>query len=69
MVRDVRATHARIHIRNERPQGPPPSQNEIEEWLENHPGKSVCMTEPVIIDAFNAGDEVRPELFSLFLSS
>jgi hypothetical protein len=68
-MRDVRATHARIHIRNKRPQGPPPSQNEIEEWLGNHPGQRVGMTERVIINAFNAGDEVRPELFSLFLSS
>jgi hypothetical protein len=66
-VPGVRAIHARISIRNGRPHGPPPSQDEVEEWLKNHPERRDGLGDGNIVNAFNKGEEVRLELFSLFL--
>lgn len=50
--------HARISIRKTRPQGPPPSPDEIGAWLETYPGRREGITEATLFDAFNVGDEV-----------
>jgi len=55
--RNIRAIHASIDIRNARPEGPPPSQDEIEEWLDNHPGRREGMMKGTLINAFNRGEE------------
>ena len=58
---DKRAVHARVCIRNSRPHGPPPSPEEINEWLESNPRRYRGLTEPVLMAAFDSGEEVRPK--------
>jgi hypothetical protein len=41
-----------------RPQGPPPSPDEIDAWLETYPGRREGLKETTLFDAFNMGDEV-----------
>ena len=52
--------HARVSIRKTRPQGPPPSPDEIDAWLGTYPGARGGITEETLFDAFNTGSEVGP---------
>jgi hypothetical protein len=63
----VCAIHARISIHNAHPYGPTPSQDEIEEWLKNHAKMFKGLRERDLMNAFNKEEEVRLELFYLFL--
>jgi hypothetical protein len=63
----VCAIHARISICNGHPHAPTPLQDEIEEWLKNHPKMFEGLKECDLMNAFNKGEEVRLELFYLFL--
>jgi hypothetical protein len=63
---DVRAMHARISIRKTRPQGPPPSPDEIDTWLETYPEGRGRITAGTLIDAFDVGDEVGSRFLFFF---
>ena len=41
-----------------RPQGPPPSPDEVDAWLKTYPGRRSGLDEATLFDAFNMGDEV-----------
>ena len=44
-----------------RPQGPPPSPDEIGAWVKKYPGRHEGLKEATLFDAFNVGDEVGPD--------
>ncbi|KAI9511862.1 hypothetical protein F5148DRAFT_178031 [Russula earlei] len=54
---DVRAIHARVAIHKKRPHGPPPSPEEIDEWLEENPGRRNGLKWSELGAAFNSGEE------------
>jgi hypothetical protein len=60
----MRVIHARTRIRDTRPHGPLPSQSEIDEWLEDHPGRREGIKEINNFDALNAGAEVGSGMLS-----
>jgi hypothetical protein len=54
---DVREAHARISLRKQSQGGPPPSTNDIHEWLKQNP-KREGIKQADVTAAFDSGGEV-----------
>ncbi|KAH9953373.1 hypothetical protein BC827DRAFT_1248877 [Russula dissimulans] len=57
-VPNVRNILARMCVRTERPNGPPPSPNEINNWLENNPRRHEGAKQRIVNAALDSGEEV-----------